>query len=103
MLFRWLTTVFPREMYRGWLLIRADLTFWCAVAAALALLALTPLAGADESDNLMSAAALALALLLQILVPALVLVIAAVRFAALRDGGRAPWAPVIATARKRLF
>ena len=103
MLFRWLTTDFPRDMRRGWLLIKADLVFWCSVAGVLALLAAAPLAEhSEQSDSLGALATLTLATLLHRLLTPLVLVIAAARFAAVREGRDRGWAFVFATSRRRL-
>jgi hypothetical protein len=104
MLFRWLTTEFPRDMQRGWLMIRADLAFWCSLAALLALLSVTPLAEhGNRSDSFSAVVALGLTTLLGVALAPLVFVIAAARFAAVRGGHARSWASAVAMVRRRFM
>jgi hypothetical protein len=105
MLFGWLIEKFPREMQRGWALIKADLAFWCSVAAVLALLAVSPLwSQRDESDQQGAALViLTAATVLRIVVPPLLLVTAAVLFDAAVEVKRLAWPQVGAMARRRLL
>jgi hypothetical protein len=99
MFLRWLMTDFPRDMRRGWLLLRADLGFWCVVAAVLAVLPLIPLEErSGQGDSFATIAALAFTALVHVVVP-LVLMAAAVRFAAVREARRPA---VVQTVKTRL-
>ena len=100
MLLRWLMTEFPRDMQRGWLLIKANLGFWCAVAAGLAVLAVIPF-GDGTADTSADVAVLVASMLLRVLVP-LVLVVGAVRFAAASDGRQVGWASVMRSVKSRI-
>jgi hypothetical protein len=100
MFFRWLTEELPREMRRGWLLIKADLTFWCAVAAALALLAVSPLwTQQDEESRGAALVVLVAATVVRVALAPLLLVTAALRFDAVSSGtqiaGNVLWRTVL--------
>jgi hypothetical protein len=103
MFFKWLTEEFPREMERGWRLIKADMPFWCGVAAVLALLAVSPL-WAERGGELRGAALVvfALATLLRVLLAPLLLATAAIRFQAATTATPVTWAETARAVSRRI-
>lgn len=101
---RWLFAVFPREMLRGWRLVRADAFFWGSLACALALVGAMYDPAAATSTDTQAPAPLLLSLLAtvaRVVLFPIVLVIASLRFAASSEERASSWSDVLSTVMQR--
>ena len=105
MLFRWLLSVFPRELRLAWPRIAPDAFVWCTVAALLTVLPyvellIAPVGAGPEGSTTWPRMASALVALARIAAPPLVFVVAAARFASPARRNRS-WASVGSLAARR--